>query len=302
MSDNLFYSFDLRQAEWIVCAFFGRDGNMMRVYDEKKDPHIWTGHLISGVPEELIKKESKAVGSETNPLLIDELRKKGVPELYQETGWFLPRNMSIRQMGKKSNHGLNLDESPEGFALVYEIDYPEARRIYAGYHSAYPGIQNGMHKYVQDCLRKDRLLKNCFDEKRKFMGAWGRDLFREAYSFVPQSTVVHITDSTMIQCYKDNSSYMKDLELMQEVHDSLMGQYPIGDWEAAAKMVLSVKKYMSPVISYWGRDFTIGVDLKVGTDASHMVEMAIPDTLRGTTSALKNAYEQLTTSSKRKRK
>jgi DNA polymerase I-like protein with 3'-5' exonuclease and polymerase domains len=301
MADNLFYSFDLRQAEWIVCAFFGQDGNMMRVYEEGKDPHVWTGYLISGVPEDLIRNEAKIVGHETNSLLIEEKRRKEMPELFQEGNWFLPRTMSIRQMGKKANHGLNLDESAEGFALVYEIEYSESRRIYAGYHNGYPGIQKGMHSYVQDCLRKDRILKNCFGEKRHFRDAWGRDLFREAYAFVPQSTVVHITDNAMILAYEDASSHMRDVELMQEVHDSLTCQYPVGDWKSTAKMIDTMRRLMSPTCAYWGRDFTIGVDLKVGTDAGgSMVEMHIPNTLGGIESELKKAYKQLTTQSKKK--
>jgi len=292
--NNLLYSFDLSGAEWVVCAFVSQDVNMMRVYEEGKDPHTWTGHLISGVPEDIIKKENKIVGQESDAEKIEALRRKHLPQIFKNTEWFLPRVMSIRQAGKKSNHGLNYDESAERFALENEIEYSEARPIHARYHAVYPGIQRGMHLWIQHQLGENRTLINCWGEKREFREAWGKDLFKAAYSFIPQSTVVHITDETMIQCYADTSPLVRDLELLQEVHDNLRGQYPIGNWKKAAQMVMKVQKYMSPVCSYWGRDFVIGVDLKVGLSAGDMIEMEIPSTVIGVENALKKAYKALT--------
>jgi hypothetical protein len=38
-------------------------------------------------------------------------------------------------------------------------------------------------------LSKDRSLINPFGRRRIFMDRWGDELFKEAYSFIPQSTV-----------------------------------------------------------------------------------------------------------------
>lgn len=289
---NLIYSFDLKQAEWVVCAYYSRDGNMIDAVESRKDIHINTGHLITGIPPDLIAKESKAVGQATDPDWIEDTRRKEVPDLFKEN-WFLPRSMSIRQMGKKSNHGLNLDEGAERFALEYEIEYGEARRIVDGYHRVYPGIRNSFHKGVQDQLDKDRTLINCFGDKRRFLNAWGRDLFKEGYAFIPQSTVVHITDEAMCLIYEDEADLMQPVELCQEVHDNVKLQYPAGSWAKAAGMVDRVVEHMTPTIEYWGRSFKIEVELKVGINLSDMIEIPLGNR-RKVGSALKTAWESLT--------
>src|SRR3990167_2586341 len=52
---------DKRQAEWVVVAFSSGDANMMRVIKEGKDPHAYTGSLMTGLPEELIIMEDKLI-------------------------------------------------------------------------------------------------------------------------------------------------------------------------------------------------------------------------------------------------
>lgn len=292
MNKTMMYSFDLSGAEWVVCAYYSRDANMIRVAESDISPHVATGALITGVDPDMILKENKIVGMETNPDIILELREKDIPELLKEGRW-IPRSMSIRQCGKKTNHGLNYDESAERFALENELEYTEARNAYTGYHAAYPGIQKGMHEYIQAKLRKDRTLTNCFGESREFRDAWGRDLFKDSYAFIPQSTVVHITDTTMIDVYNDDIDFMQPLEFLQEVHDSLRYQYPNGSWNKAARMVKRVIDYMSIECSYWGRDFTIGVDLKVGLNASDMVELDLPSSIKGIENVLRDTWKRL---------
>jgi DNA polymerase I-like protein with 3'-5' exonuclease and polymerase domains len=298
--ENLIYSFDLRQAEWVVCAYYARDGYMIDAVENKRDIHVQTGGLITGIPFDLIVKENKVVGQATDPDWILDTRKKHIPDLF--TGnWFIPRTMSIRQMGKKSNHGLNLDEQAERFALEYEIEYGEARRIVDGYHNAYPGIQNTFHRGVQDQLNKNRTLINCWGDKRHFKNPWGRDLWKEGYAFIPQSTVVHITDRAMILLYEDTDPVMDPVQQMQEVHDNLKLQYPAGRWDSSSTMVQRVVEYMTPQIEYWGRPFTIGVELKVGISLGRMIEIPLSDNGK-ISHALEEAWRTLTGKGKGRQK
>ena len=298
-SKTMMYSFDLSGCQWVICAYYSRDANMIQVAESDISPHVATGSLITGVDPDLIMKENKIVGVETNPEVIYALREKYIPELLKGDRW-IPRLMSIRQCGKKSNHGLNYDETAERFALEYEIEYEESRRIYTGYHAVYPGIQKGMHEYIQSKLRKDRTLTNCFGESREFRDAWGRDLFKDAYAYIPQSTEAHITDTTMINVYNDDADFMQPLELLQEVYDSLRYQYPIGSWGKAARMVKRVIEHMSIECSYWGRDFTIGVDLKVGLNASDMVELDLPSSIKGIGNVLRDTWKGLASAEAKK--
>src|SRR5215510_138225 len=128
--------FDLAGAEWVVVAYLANDENMIGVVKSGKSPHIVTGSLISGASEDFVLQEHKLVGSHTDPNTIEMLRR----QLTIPPGIFLPRIMSIRQAGKKSNHGLNYNMKYRRFALENEMPEADAEPIVNAYvNKAYPG-------------------------------------------------------------------------------------------------------------------------------------------------------------------
>ena len=187
-SNYMMWEIDKAKAEWVVVAYLSGDSNMIKVVEEGLDPHIHTAHLMTGLPKDLIEEEGKIIGHSTEQEYIKEIRdklaKSSIANQHAlENASFLPRTMSIRQCGKKSNHGLNYDEGFRTFALVNEMLESEARTIINLYkHQAYPGIPI-WHRSVQEQLRHDRTLINCFGREYKFLGAWNDELFKAAYSF-----------------------------------------------------------------------------------------------------------------------
>ncbi|KKK51561.1 hypothetical protein LCGC14_3113720, partial [marine sediment metagenome] len=115
----IMFEIDKAQAEWVVTAYVSGDAEMIHVVESGQDAHAYTGHKISKLPIEVVLKEGKAVGHETDPILIEKLRRQHMPELFDDTyeDIFLPRIFSIRQAGKKSNHGLNYKIGYWRFAL-----------------------------------------------------------------------------------------------------------------------------------------------------------------------------------------
>ena len=109
--------FDLAGAEWVIVAYLSGDKNMLETVHSGESPHVCTGHLMTRVPKALIEKEQKFLSSATDPDLIAEMRRQHIPELFDDPTYFLPRTMTIRQMGKKSNHGLNYNLKYRHFAL-----------------------------------------------------------------------------------------------------------------------------------------------------------------------------------------
>lgn len=259
----IFLDFDKAGAEWVIVAYLTGDPRMLDVIRRGISPHVVTGSLISRVPEELVERENKIVGKHTDPTLIDELRAQ-IPEL-RRGDFFIPRTMSIRQMGKKSNHGLNYDESYKTFALINEIDEVEARTIVSLYKTqAYPGLP-AWHEEIREQLRKDRTLTNCFGYKRRFLDAWGPDLFRAAYAQLPQSTNVQMVNRGMRLGYADESPEFRRADLKAQVHDSLLWQYPERDLKACAAFSWKLAMdYMRPRCEYRGVEFFVETDLKVG--------------------------------------
>lgn len=258
----VFVEIDKRQAEWVVVAYLTGDANMLSVVESGQDTHVHTASLMFGVTHELIEQEGKLVGSNTDPDLIAELRRGLLSGLISN----LPRTMSGRQCGKKSNHGLNYDEGFAKFALINELEQSESKRIVEMYHHIYPGIRI-WYEAIKRQLQRERALTNCFGRKVRFMDAWGPDLWKAAYSMLPQSTVVDSLNQGMVKIYHDDnlcSSAGANIDLLAQVHDSILLQVPIACFAAFEWMRNKIYNYVSPELTYNGRTFTIATDMKIG--------------------------------------
>lgn len=283
--------FDLAGADWIVTAYASGCEQMIKVAESGRSPHPITGSLISGAPEELVMREHKLLEHETDPDKIAALRQQ-LPELASGQ-FFLPRSMSIRQAGKKSNHGLNYDMKYKRFALENEIPETDAKRICEAYiRDAYPGIPR-WHEEIREQLKRDRTLVNPFGRKVRLLEQWGEDLFKAGYSFIPQSTVFDITRRAMILAYRDWSPLFEPMEILGQVHDSILFQYPERDLTAAAVFSMTIAlNYMRPEIELRGRPFRLNVDAKTGYRwGNSMQGFSITESVEETRWSLQKALE-----------
>lgn len=261
----VFWEVDKRQAEWVVVAYLANDASMIKVVEEDRDAHTYTAAMMFVCPEDIIKAEAKLVGNSTDSEFIFQARKLVVPEEFLMR---LPRTMSGRQAGKKSNHGLNYDEGYIKFALINEIEQTESRRIVELYHRIYPGIRQTYHSSVQRQLQRDRTLTNCFGRKVRFLDAWGPDLWKAGYAMLPQSTVVDSLNKGMCEIYSNDflCGGPGTIDLLAQTHDSILLQVPLawfrdGRFDTAMKMVYDA---VSPECEYNGRRFRIATDSKIG--------------------------------------
>ena len=256
---------DKRQAEWVVVAYASGDANMLAAIDRGLDVHSHTASLMFNVPVEIVKHENKLIGHTTDVDKIKELRKNDTQLCNLEVQW--PRTMSLRQAGKKSNHGLNYAEGFRNFALINEIEESEAKRIVELYHKIYPGIRL-WYEHIQKLLRDNRSLTNCFGRKVRFMEEWGEALFKSAYSMIPQSTVVDSLNIGMVKIYNDSElTELFNLDILAQVHDSILMQIPIEvlrNETCFDRLMEKLSSYTSPSMTYNGRTFTIATDAKVG--------------------------------------
>lgn len=282
---------DKAGAEWVIVAYLANDGNMLDVVQSGASPHTRTGSLMSRASEELVEHENKIIGQMTDPDIIRELRLEHCHELI-EGDYYLPRTMSIRQAGKKSNHGLNYDMKYRRFALENELPETEAKELVELYHSAYPGIRQNYHKYVRDRLNKDRTLINCFGRKRKFLGAWGTDLFDAAYAFIPQSSVYDCIRQGMHKTYWDRSKEFRPIQLLDEVHDSFKFQYPTHSLSDLAPVVIKIAlDYLNPTLVYSAHEFQIGTTAKIGFNMGNMHEIELSKDVGRTRLSIEQALD-----------
>lgn len=270
--DYILFEVDKRQAEWVVVAYLSGDANMIKAIEEGLDVHVHTASLMFNTSKDIIIAENKIVGHSTSPDEIARARhSNGMIASAVASDW--PRTMSLRQCGKKSNHGLNYDEGYKNFALINSIEEREAKRVVEMYHSIYPGIRV-MYDAIKRKLQKDRFLVNCFGRKVFFMDDWCQDMWKSAYSMLPQSTVVDSVNMGMVHIYHDTFLTKEcNINLLAQVHDSLLLEVPrkVAAQKELWEIILNkIYTYMSPTLSYNGRDFKIKNDLKMGLNWGEM--------------------------------
>lgn len=264
----VFMEVDKRQAEWVVVAYASGDANMISAIEKGIDVHTHTASLMFDTDPDLIKLENKVIGHSSDASIIQDIRLKDeLLSKFFSLNW--PRTMSLRQCGKKSNHGLNYDEGAYTFSEINEMTLVEAKRIIAMYHSIYPGIQL-WYEQVKRELQRDRTLTNCFGRCVRFMGQWGDDLWKSAYSMIPQSTVADSLNIGMAKIYDDPSLcgvHGANIDILAQVHDSVLMQVPLKwleDEEAFRRIIETITDYTSPDITYNNRTFKIASDYKFG--------------------------------------
>lgn len=233
------YNIDLSQAENRIVAYIAPEPNMIAAFEAGIDIHRQTaGLILNKKPEDVSDEDgSSSIGG----------------GLFSERFW-----------GKKSNHSLNYDLGFRAFALVCEIQEGEARYIVERYHSVYPGVRQ-YHAWVRAQLGKGRTLTNCLGRKRLFTNRWGDDLFKEAYAFIPQSTVADIINERGL-AYVMGNPLFRGVEILNQVHDSLVVQISVEKvpvLQHAEALKLIVDSLQTP-LSYRGQTFSIPADVHIG--------------------------------------
>lgn len=141
-----------------------------------------------------------------------------------------------------SNYGMrgptfaiNTLQKSEGSIRLSE---KQATEYLEAYHKIFPEIRI-WHLDIQDQLSKQKsVLFNLFGEPREFNSPWGDMLFRDAYSFIPQSTVGQITNraKSRVQMHINNQDII-DTDQLQNGHDSILAQTLVGQEAFIAKFL-----------------------------------------------------------------
>jgi len=285
--------FDLAGAEWVVVAYLSGDARMIDIVETKKSPHVETGFYISGLPREIILKEHKLLGTMTDPIEIESIRREKCPEVFDDSK-FLPRTMSVRQCGKKSNHGLNYVMGASRFSEELELPEADAKKIIHFYtRVAYPNIPVWWESIKRALKNNNRTLETCFGDRRTFLGEWNNELFKAATAYVPQSTVAEICKLGMVRAYRDEDLNSR-WDLLANVHDSLLWQAMFPDFHQLAKDIIQFAlNHMRERCEYGGREFYLDVECKMGLTWGSMLEVKLTKDVDLLAKTLKNIWGQI---------
>lgn len=206
---------DLSQAESRVVALLARDERALKLFKYGVDIHRVT---YSWIAERAIEFFDLFL-LENNDALCKEMAKQINKALKDRTeDW-------ERQMGKKFRHAGERDMHKKRASEMTGLSEWRAGKILEKFHLTNSGIRDVYFKEIRECLQENnRILRSPFGRQRQFLNKWGEDLFREAYSELPQNVV---SDQVKYAAQRTEKR-IPAMMILQESHDSYLCQVPIG--------------------------------------------------------------------------
>ena len=215
--DEVFVQLDSSQAEARVIFLLANDEWALEAIDSS-DFHALTASWFFGGTEQMHSK--KVLGYET----------------------------PIRFMGKTLRHAghlgasgkramLEVNTSARKYKINARISQGDADKALKIFHSKQPKIKGVFQNGVIAALEKDRTLFagmpygfNCdYGGRRTFHERWGDELFRQAFSYIPQRTVSDNTKGAGIRIRER----IPTVKIVMESHDALlicMKRSLLGEW------------------------------------------------------------------------
>lgn len=131
------------------------------------------------------------------------------------------KQLKLYDDNKRMVHGTDYGGSARTMASNVGWTIIEAERWRNRWFSMHPNIHD-WHKRVFSDLIENRTVSNAFGYRRKYFGRV-QGLLPEALAWIPQSTVALVTWKAAVQL----EQALPWLEILLQVHDSLVFQYPI---------------------------------------------------------------------------
>lgn len=233
---------DLRRAEAMFVAYDSQEENLINIFlDATRDLYKETAARALGIDLGAIR------------------------------GWH-------REVFKRVVHASNYGMGPITFIRVLRlaginIEDLEIRGLYSAnkkseyliesYHNAYPRIRE-WHRIIRDEVRLTRKLHDAFGRRRTFLDRMDDSLFRKAFSFRPQASIVGVTNQGLVRLYAQGE------EIVTQTHDSVATEVDEARLISGAK---AVDAALTHEFELHGRKFIIPRDITWGENWG---EMAVP--------------------------
>lgn len=229
---------DLRRAEAMFVAYDSGDRNLIQGFETPKfDSYVDLGESILSVKFVDLSKE--------------------IAKLYRDC---------FKQVVHASNYGMGPDKLIAVLRLkgidiedinVRGIHQPKRKAQYfiEGYHERFPNVRGVWQAKIREEVRTKRTLYDALGRRRFFMGRMDEALFRIAYSYRPQASIVGITNLALRRL--DAQGW----KLILQVHDFVGIECSTDRLQDCCKAI--VEAFNTP-LTLNGRTFLISIELKSG--------------------------------------
>jgi len=269
---------DQSGAEAMVVGYLCVPGNFRTLFLENIKSHVFVALRL--FPEIWAAELGRSV-DEFCDAPITQLRSiKGWDELNKvikaSDDWSADRRyyFMAKMVCHASNYGMkfptfriNILQKSRG---AVALDAKEAKRFLSTYHKLFPEI-NQWHNETINTLKRTNMLKNLFGYPRTFTGIIDESMYKEAYAFVPQSTVGCITNLAFVELQNRQDLMDMGVDVVQNNHDSVLLQCPesIVPFVASEAMKHMNRKLVSPR----GEPFQMRSEALVGHNWKEMNEV-----------------------------
>lgn len=234
---------DQSQAEARVCSLLADDEDTLRSYDTI-DKHALTASKFFGGSEQTYSK--KILGYECPERFVG----KTLRHAYHLGIGKHEAMINVNTDARKYKISIRISEWRAG----------ECLKILA---NDTPKIQTVFHNTIQDLLRRNRRIIGTYGASRYFFDEMDtRDLWKGAYSFIPQQTVSDKTKQVLLKVLKN----LWDVKVCVESHDALTFQIRE---KVVDERVEEIQSYFSEPIDFSNcsisrRSLVIPTDVEVG--------------------------------------
>lgn len=185
-----------------------------------------------------------------------------------------------REVFKKVVHASNYGMGANRFIVVLRLANIDIEDLYIrglsnarrkaeflieSYHSSYPRIRLWQRE-IRDIVSRTRTLHDAFGRQRKFLDRMEDSLFRAAFSFRPQGTIVGVTNRALRLATDAGEA------ILAQVHDSLVGEVRCDDRDAFGSRL---RGYMTHPIRVKDRTMLIPVELQYGDNWYEMQNLEV---------------------------
>jgi len=284
-----FVQCDQSGADARIMAYLMPAGNKLRLlYENDIKPHTYIAlHLFKEYWHSYYKLDSYA-------LCAMDISNLPNSALWQRTAKIIKKDKDAATgfelryfLGKKSVHSFNYKKMPQTFIFDilkesegrFVIPLNEGIRIYETYHALIPEL-NDLFRKQEKYLREYRTLRNLQGYPRRFDSIFTDKFFREAISFIPQSTVACINKDAWIDMQEYIETNNKDWDILNEKHDSLLMQAPIAEAEECGRKLKSFQERW--LVSPFGEKFQMKSECSIGFNWRKYDEKLNPNGMKET--------------------
>jgi DNA polymerase-1 len=172
------------------------------------------------------------------------------------------REFTYRDASKRLGHASNYHGQPPQISREVRIPVGLVTEFQHNYFREFPAIAR-WHDYVRTKLLRDGWLTSLMGRPRWFFGRrWENETVNAAIAYDPQSSIADYLNRGLVSVWADPLCNKLGCQILLQVHDALLIQYPESAEAAVVPRVQSLLEMSIPL--FHGRSLTIPTEALVG--------------------------------------